>query len=42
MFCTAAVAETGGSVQVTWDITMEREGEDKPCCAAQWLVRYYR
>jgi acyl dehydratase len=38
----AAVAETGGSVQVTWDITVEREGADTPCCVAQWLVRYYR
>jgi acyl dehydratase len=41
-FSPAAVAETGGSLQVTWDITVEREGADRPCCVAQWLVRYYQ
>jgi len=28
-------------VQATWNVTVEREGGDKPCCAAEWLVRYY-
>jgi len=37
----AAVAETGDRVQVTWGITVEREGGDKPCCVAEWIVRYY-
>ena len=37
----AAVAETGDSVQVTWGVTVEREGGDKPCCVAEWVVRYY-
>jgi acyl dehydratase len=41
-FSPAAVAETDGSLQVTWDITVEREGADRPCCVAQWLVRYYQ
>ncbi len=27
--------------QLAWAITIEREGGDKPCCAAEWLVRYY-
>jgi acyl dehydratase len=40
-FCPAAVEETGGGVQVTWTISIEREGADKPCCVAEWLVRYY-
>jgi acyl dehydratase len=30
-----------GCVQATWSVTVEREGGDKPCCAAEWLVRYY-
>lgn len=31
-----------GGVQATWSVTVEREGGgDKPCCAAEWLVRYY-
>lgn len=36
-----AVEETGGAFQVTWNIVVEREGSEKPCCAAEWLVRYY-
>lgn len=30
-----------GGVQATWHVLVEREGADKPCCAAEWLVRYY-
>ena len=40
-FTLAAVEEIGGSMQATWAITVEREGEQKPACAAEWLVRYY-
>jgi acyl dehydratase len=29
-------------VQATWDVTVEREGSDKPACVAEMLVRYYR
>jgi acyl dehydratase len=36
-----AVEETGGSIQVTWQITIEREHSEKPCCVAEWIVRYY-
>ena len=27
--------------QVTWQVTIEREGADKPACVADWVVRYY-
>ena len=30
-----------GGVQATWSVIVEREGAVKPCCAAEWLVRYY-
>ena len=40
-FTVAAVGETGGGIQVTWSVTVEREDGDKPCCVAEWLVRYY-
>ena len=30
-----------GGQQLTWSIIVEREGGDKPCCVAEWLVRYY-
>lgn len=29
-----------GGVQATWGVLIEREGGTKPCCAAEWLVRY--
>jgi acyl dehydratase len=35
------VDEAGDSVQVTWQVTVEREGGDKPACVAEWIVRYY-
>jgi acyl dehydratase len=40
-FSPAAIEEIGGAVQVTWNVVIEREGGDKPCCVADWLVRYY-
>jgi acyl dehydratase len=41
-FTLAELKETkDDGVQATWNVTVEREGGDKPCCAAQWLVRYY-
>ena len=40
-FSPLAVDDTRGSVQVTWTVTIERENGDKPCCVAEWLVRYY-
>ena len=27
--------------QVTWRVVVERDGAEKPCCVAEWLVRYY-
>jgi acyl dehydratase len=32
----------GHVVQAVWDVTVEREGADKPACVAEMLVRYYR
>ena len=31
----------GGGVQVTWAITVEREGQEKPAAVVEWIVRYY-
>ena len=31
----------GGGVQVTWTITVEREGQEKPAAVVEWIVRYY-
>ena len=40
-FSPMAVEEAGNGLQVTWAITIEREGANKPCCVAEWIVRYY-
>ena len=29
------------STQATWNVTVERDGGDKPCVVAEWIVRYY-
>ena len=41
-FTLAELEEIKGGVQTAWSVTVEREGVgDKPCCVAEWLVRYY-
>ena len=35
------VDDIGDSTQATWNITIEREGGDKPAVVAEWIVRYY-
>jgi acyl dehydratase len=37
----ATVDDMGDSIQATWDLTIEREGGDKPAVVAEWIVRYY-
>jgi acyl dehydratase len=31
----------GNGVQVTWTVTVEREGADKPALVAEWIGRHY-
>ncbi len=40
-FTLSELKEIEGGAEVTWKVTVEREGGDKPCCVAVWLVRYY-
>lgn len=40
-FVLASVEHADGGIQATWSATVEREGGDKPCCVAEWIVRYY-
>lgn len=41
-FSPVAVEDVDGGLQVTWKVVVEREhGGDKPCCVAEWLVRYH-
>jgi len=37
----AGVANIADSVQATWNVTIERDGGEKPCVVAEWIVRYY-
>jgi acyl dehydratase len=36
-----AVDSVSDGFQVTWQVTIEREGSEKPACVADWIVRYY-
>ena len=40
-FTLAELEEINGGVQATWGVTVERENGEKPCCVAEWVVRYY-
>ena len=40
-FTLGLLEEIKGGVQATWNVTVERDGSEKPCCVAEWLVRYY-
>ena len=33
--------EIEGGVQITWAVTIECQGSDKPCCVAEWITRRY-
>jgi len=36
-----AIEDIEGGVQMTWQVTMEREGGDKPVCVAESISRRY-
>jgi acyl dehydratase len=38
-FRLAAVEDIDRGVQMTWDVTLERDGEAKPVLVAEWLTR---
>ncbi len=40
-FTLGALEETGGALQALWQVVVERDGGDRPCLVAEWLVRYY-
>lgn len=35
-----ACSRVEGGVQVAWEVTVEREGGERPCLVASWLRRY--
>jgi acyl dehydratase len=36
-----SVEDVAGGNQITWSVTCETEGGQKPALVAEWLVRYY-
>jgi len=40
-FSLAAVKELPEGIEAIFSVTVESEGADKPCCVAEWVVRYY-
>jgi len=41
-FAVKEVTDTGdGGVQVTWDVSVEREGSERPACVAEFITRHY-
>ncbi len=36
-----ALKELPDSLEATYALTIESEESDKPCCVAEWVVRYY-
>jgi acyl dehydratase len=39
-FVPADIEDVEGGYQVVWKITIERDGSDRPCCVAEWVMRY--
>jgi acyl dehydratase len=37
-----SLEEVSDAVQAVFSVTMEIENSDKPCCVAEWVVRYYQ
>jgi acyl dehydratase len=37
----AKIDDMADSIQATWNVTIERDGADKPAVVAEWIVRYY-
>lgn len=40
-FTLRSFTETSGVFEAAWSVVVERRGGVKPCCVAEWLVRYY-
>ncbi|MBK9316170.1 MAG: MaoC family dehydratase [Acidobacteria bacterium] len=36
-----SVEDIPDGLQLVWSVLVEREGGDKPCCVAEWLLRQY-
>lgn len=41
-FTLAALKEIPGALEAIFSVSVEGESMEKPCCAAEWIVRYYQ
>lgn len=41
-FTLRSLRELPDALEAIFDTEIETEGGDKPCCVAEWVVRYYR
>jgi acyl dehydratase len=41
-FVLAAIQELPKGIEAVFSVKVEAEGKEKPCCVAEWIVRYYR
>lgn len=40
-FVLRSLEELPGALEAVFDARVEEQGTDKPCCVAEWVVRYY-
>jgi acyl dehydratase len=40
-FTLQALKDLPGALEAVFSVVVESEGTDKPCCVAEWVVRYY-
>jgi acyl dehydratase len=41
-FTLLTLREVFNAFEAVFSVSVESEGAEKPCCAAEWVVRYYR
>jgi acyl dehydratase len=41
-FTLVTLKEVSNALEAVFSVTVESEGAEKPCCVAEWVVRYYR
>jgi acyl dehydratase len=40
-FTVRSTKELSDALEVVFHVTVESEGNEKPCCVAEWVIRYY-
>jgi len=40
-FTLRAFKDIAGAVEATFSVVIDRENSEKPCCVAEWVIRYY-